>query len=123
MNATTNQLNIDFVPMGNNEVESAIAVTNFSNLVTKELRLCRISIHGSLEDRRQHLKAFLKVEVQMEHITQAISRGQEGKEAAQLLVSQSIPCAMHLENRAKNTRHLGMPKAVENAFREKMTPY
>jgi hypothetical protein len=30
---------------------------------------------------------------------QAISRGQEGKEAALMLISQAIPCIMHLENR------------------------
>jgi len=30
---------------------------------------------------------------------QAISRGKEGKEAALMLISQAIPCIMHLENR------------------------
>ncbi len=41
----------------------------------------------------------MKVEQQLDIITQAISRGQEGKEAALMLISQAIPCIMHLENR------------------------
>jgi hypothetical protein len=32
-------------------------------------------------------------------ITQAISRGHEGREAALMLICQAIPCIMHLENR------------------------
>jgi hypothetical protein len=39
------------------------------------------------------------VEQQLDIIMQAISRGDEGKEAALMLISQAIPCIMHLENR------------------------
>jgi hypothetical protein len=45
------------------------------------------------------LRQFLVVEVQIERIMQSISRGEEGKEAAQILISQVIICVMHLENR------------------------
>ena len=30
---------------------------------------------------------------------QAVSRGEEGKEAAMILIEQAIPCILHLENR------------------------
>jgi hypothetical protein len=39
------------------------------------------------------------VEQKIDLISQAISRGEEGKEAAMMLISQAIPCIMHLENR------------------------
>jgi hypothetical protein len=71
-----------------------------SNLVTSELRLRKLSIHGYLEDQQTRLRDALKVELQKELVTQAISRGEEGKDAALLLISQAVPCAMHLENRA-----------------------
>jgi hypothetical protein len=89
-----------YYPTGNNSQESASAAMHFSNLVMAELRLRKLSIHGNLEDRRQRLKLFLVVEVQIERILQSISRGDEGKEAALVLISQTIPCIMHLENRA-----------------------
>jgi hypothetical protein len=41
----------------------------------------------------------LKLELQLELISQAIKRGDEGKEAALILILQAIPCIMHLENR------------------------
>jgi len=44
------------------------------------------------------LKRLLNVEQQLDIIMQAISRGDEGKEAALMLISQAIPCIMHLEN-------------------------
>jgi hypothetical protein len=40
----------------------------------------------------------LKVEQKLKMIIQAINRGGEGKEAALMLISQAIPCIMHLEN-------------------------
>jgi hypothetical protein len=39
---------------------------------------------------------------ELDMITQAISRGQEGKEAALMLISQAIPCVMHLVFRITN---------------------
>ena len=41
----------------------------------------------------------MKLELQLELISQAIKRGDEGKEAALILILQAIPCIMHLENR------------------------
>jgi hypothetical protein len=63
------------------------------------LRLRKVSLPGSLEDRRQRLKQFLIVEDKLERIQQSIDRSEEGKEAAQVLISQVIPYIMHIENR------------------------
>jgi hypothetical protein len=56
-------------------------------------------VFGSIEERRARLKVLLKAEQRLHLISQAISRGEEGKEAALMLISQAIPCIMHLENR------------------------
>ena len=45
------------------------------------------------------MKSVLKVEQQLDLIMQALARGVEGKDAALMLISQAIPCIMHLENR------------------------
>jgi hypothetical protein len=74
-----NCYNIDFIPRGDTD---------------QELRDSQIFFI-----RRNRLKNLLKVEQQLDIITQAISRGQEGKEAALMLISQATPCIMHLENR------------------------
>lgn len=55
-------------------------------------------MYSGFEDRRERLKRLLNVEQQLDIIMQAISRGDEGKEAALMLISQAIPCIMHLEN-------------------------
>ncbi len=98
-NAVINPFNIDFLCIANNEQGNAALTRDFSNLVTKELRLRKLSLQGSLEERWQRLKQFLIVEVKLERIQESISRGDEGKETAQMLISQIIPCIMHLENR------------------------
>jgi hypothetical protein len=41
----------------------------------------------------------LKTELLIKRIAQAVSRGEEGKEAAMILIEQAIPCILHLENR------------------------
>jgi hypothetical protein len=51
---------------------------------------------GGAENR---LKQHLVVEQQLHIISQAVLRGQLGKEAALMLIEQAIPCVMHLENR------------------------
>jgi hypothetical protein len=56
-----------------------------------------------LEDRRLHLKNLLKVEQQLDLISQAISWGEEGKDGALMLIAQAIPCIMHLEKRVGET--------------------
>ena len=68
----------------------------FSNLVTKELQLQKLTLNGTFEERRICLKKILEVEQKLDLINQAITRGQEGKEAALMLISQAIPCIMHL---------------------------
>lgn len=84
---------------GNNETNSTFCLRDFSNLLTAELRLRKLSILGTLDVRRNRLRDVLKVELRLELVMQAIDRGEEGKEAALLLISQAIPCIMHLENR------------------------
>jgi hypothetical protein len=51
-----------------------------------------------LEERCSRLKQFLMFEEKLQMIIQAISRGQEEKEGAMILIMQAIPCIMHLEN-------------------------
>ena len=78
-NAVINPFNIDFLCIANNEQGNAALTRDFSNLVTKELRLRKLSLQGSLEERWQRLKQFLIVEVKLERIQESISRGDEGK--------------------------------------------
>jgi len=51
-----------------------------------------------MDEQREHLKRILMVEQKLDLIMQAISRGDEGKVAALILITQAIPCIMHLEN-------------------------
>ncbi len=99
LNAVSNPLNIDYVPTGNSPQETRLLQQNFSNLLSKELALRGVSRQGSLEDRRQRLQEYLIVEMDMDCVMQSISRGEEGKAAALILITQVIPCCMHLENR------------------------
>ena len=87
-----------FLCVGNTPQETPALTRDFSNLVAV-LRLRKVSLPGSLEDRRQRLKQFLIVEDKLERIQQSIDRSEEGKEAAQVLISQVIPFIMHIENR------------------------
>jgi hypothetical protein len=80
---------------GATEQERFQALSYFSSLLTSELRLRKLPLHGTLEERWTRLREFLKVEQQLELIVQAISRGEEGKEAALMLFIQAIPCIMH----------------------------
>jgi hypothetical protein len=95
----TNVYNIDYIPSGATLDEERANRSFFSNLLVSELQLRKLPLFGGLEDRRERLKALLKVEQQLDIIMQAISRGKEGEEAALMLISQAIPCIMHLENR------------------------
>lgn len=94
-----NKYNVDFIPNGASDDNVLQARMFFSNLLTSELSLRKLPVHGTLEERRTRLKDHLKVEQMLKLISQAISRGQEGKEAALMLIEQAIPCIMHLENR------------------------
>lgn len=94
-----NKNNIDFMPSGDDDDAAIEASVYFNRLLIMELRLRNLSLQGTLEERRTRLKDHLKVEQQLKMIAQAIARGQEGKEAALMLIEQAIPCIMHLENR------------------------
>jgi hypothetical protein len=94
-----NRNNIDFVPNGDCPSNVAEAQRFFSNLLTEELRLRRLPLYGNLEERRSRLKNLLVVEQMIDLIFQALLRGDEGKEAAMMLIAQAIPCILHLENR------------------------
>jgi hypothetical protein len=94
-----NRYSIDYIPNGDDAANLAEAQRFFSNLLTAELRLRHLPLYGSVEERRGRLRNLLVVEQKIEMISQAISRGEEGKEAAMILISQAIPCIMHLENR------------------------
>jgi len=95
----TNKDNIDFIPTGSTDEQLVQANMYFSQLLNAELRLRGLSLSGTREDRRNRLKARLKVEQQLSIISQAVERGVIGKEAALMLIEQAIPCIMHLENR------------------------
>ncbi len=83
---------------------------DFSNLLTTELQLWNLRIRGTLECRRNRLQNVLKVELQLELIIHAIDRGDEGKDAALLLIMQAIPCIMHLENRVGGNYSFAFPQ-------------
>jgi hypothetical protein len=99
LNKDNNMYNIDYIPIGATEDESMEARTFFSNLLSSELRLRGLPQNGNLEERRERLRAHLKVEQRIKLISDAVARGKEGAEAALILLSQAIPCIMHLENR------------------------
>jgi hypothetical protein len=75
------------------------ALNFFNGLLTSELRLRKKQLHGSMKEQRRRLKECLMIEQRLEMIAQAVSRDTEGREAALILISQAIPCIMHLENR------------------------
>jgi hypothetical protein len=93
-----NQHNVEYIPSGETDAQLQEAKKNFRNLLASELRLRWQPVFGSIEDRRNRLKTLLKVEQKLEMIIRAINRSGEGKEAALMLISQAIPCIMHLEN-------------------------
>jgi len=95
----SNRFNIDYIPNGDNAANLAEAQCFFSNLVTAELRLHRLPLFGGVEERHIRLKRLLIVEQKIDMISQAILRGEEGKEKTMMLISQAIPCIMHRENR------------------------
>jgi hypothetical protein len=84
---------------GASDEETMHATMFFSNLLTKELNLRKLPLHGNLEARQNRLLQKLKVEKLLQMITLAVLRGQEGKEAALILIEQALPCIMHMENR------------------------
>jgi hypothetical protein len=59
---TSNEQNIEFIPKGETEEERRTSVSRFNSLVTRELRLRKLSIFSSLEERRRRLMNFLKTE-------------------------------------------------------------
>ncbi len=59
LSGKTNNSNIDYIPNGETEQERAASFHAFSDLVTRELHLRKLSLLGNLEDRRRRLRAFL----------------------------------------------------------------
>jgi hypothetical protein len=95
----SNPYNIEYRPQGDTAAAVAEAQRFFSNLVTTELRLRGLPLYANVEERRKRLEKLLIVEQKIDLIHQAVLRGDEGKEAAMLLISQAIPWILHLENR------------------------
>ncbi len=84
---TSNPYNIEYRPQGDTAATLAEAQRFFSNLVTTELRLRGLHLYGNMEERRIRLEKLLIVEQKIDLISQAVLRGDEGKEAAMLLIS------------------------------------
>jgi len=61
LNSSTNPLNIDYIPNGNNPQECRIVCQNFSNMLSEELHLHGLSVIGSLEDRRERLRCYYQI--------------------------------------------------------------
>jgi hypothetical protein len=97
VNRFGNRNNIEFVC--NVEENDELDIMFFNTLVNKELRLRRLPVSGNLEQRRTRLKQQLMIEQKLSLIKEAISRTEEGKDAALILIKQAIICIMHLENR------------------------
>jgi hypothetical protein len=97
VNRFGNKYNIDFDCSC--EENEELDIIFFNTLVNKELRLRRLPHSGNLEERRTRLKQHLLIEQKLAIIKEAISRTEEGKDAALILIKQAIPCIMHLENR------------------------
>jgi hypothetical protein len=56
---TSNDLNVEFIPNGETEEEKRTSISRYNNLVTRELCFWKLSILGSLEERRRRLMYFL----------------------------------------------------------------
>ena len=95
----SNIYNKDYIPTGEKDEEKLSSSSFFSNLLSSELQHRKLIRRGTFEERHERLWKFLQVEEKLLLIAQAIARGQEGKEAALMLIIQAIPCIMHLENR------------------------
>jgi hypothetical protein len=67
--------------------------------VSRELTLRKLSLSGNLSERRLWLRQHLTLEECVQSIQEAIQRTNEGKEAALILIKQTVPCIMHMENR------------------------
>jgi len=88
----SNKYSIDFIPHGGTEEERMESQAFFSRLLATELRMQKLTLSGSLEDQRMRLKQYLMVEQKLNMIVSAISRSEEGKETAMILILQAIPC-------------------------------
>jgi hypothetical protein len=69
-----------------------------SRLITRELILRGLDIHGSLEARRENLRIALKGESTINRLSKEIAHG-EVREGAYFLLMQTLPCVLHMENR------------------------
>jgi len=92
-----NKYHIDFDP--NSEHNDEMDILFFGSLLNKELRLRGLPLSGNMIDRQERLRQHLMIEERLDRIKEAIQRTEEGKEAALILIKQTIPCIMHIENR------------------------
>ncbi len=97
VNRFGNKYNIDFDYSSDKNDERDVFF--FNTLMNRELRLQQLPHTGNLEERMKRLKKHLMVEQKLKRMKEAISRTEEGKEVALILIKQAIPCIMHLENR------------------------
>jgi hypothetical protein len=76
---------------------NAMLQQSFERLVTNELILRGMDIHGALEVRRENLRVALKGESTINRLLKEISHG-EVREGAFFLLMQTLPCVLHMEN-------------------------
>lgn len=126
VNRFGNKYNIDFSTTDENNDD--LDIIFFNSLVTEELSLRRLSILGNLTERRNRLLPYLMMEQKLAGIQEAISRTNEGKEAALILIKQAIPCIMHKENRGGEkiitvVIHLGAAKFLKERSITSLSEY
>ena len=78
--------------------QNASEERQYSRLLTNESILRGISIDGSMETRREHLRVALKDEATIARLSKEISHG-EVKEGAYFVLMSTLPCVLHMENR------------------------
>jgi hypothetical protein len=97
INKHGNKYNIDFNPTADSNEELDILLLN--TLLNKELCLHGLPLSGNMMEWQAVLRKHVMIEARLDKIKEAIQCTQEGKEAALILIKQTVPCIMHTENR------------------------
>ena len=71
---------------------------SLSRLLTNKLILQGLDVDGTLETRRERLRAALKNEAMIARLSKEIAHG-DVKDGAYFLLMQTLPCVLHMENR------------------------
>ena len=71
--------------------------SSFSRLVTNELIMRGLGVHGTLEIRQAKLLDALRGESTINQLLSVISHG-EVQEGAYFLLMQTLPCVLHMEH-------------------------